>query len=1034
MENQSTSDGMWQVQLQNKFSLLSSAEASPSVQSRSDPEQSKSIKGSVIKNNESDSAKSIRVASLNINRGLIKKENELKYTIQENNIDIIGVSEVDLMDFDEKKPFKIEGFNTFFPLKRPGSNKKRLLCFVKDNLDITQRSDLMSNTISSVWLELKTKSQKILICTIYREWDNLDGNGPLDTGQHTENLITLQSQIEIAIKEGLVIVIGDMNIDLKKWESQKINKTAEDYQLLIGECGLEILDFGFTWSRIIESVLKQSAIDHALINKPEAVKDYFKVKFHKSDHDLICVEVKINVQKIHRKSTTTRDYRKVRNNPQFLLRRLNEINWNALDNMTLNDMVIFYTKEINVCLDECAPWKTKRIKKKKYVLSKEILELMRIRNKLHNELQKSVKNGTKNNLLETQYKKHNNYCNKMIRKEVKQKNGENITSDSNMKDIWKCIKIVQNPEATSIRKLKIEIDGQKIEDPQKLANEFSEFFVEKVRKLEAGIKRTNIDPLSLLKEKMKTSNTTFTIKTVNVRVVHKILKDLKAKRSYGIDGITSEVSKLGADVLKVPLTYIVNTSIRNSEYPSYWKIAKMIALYKKGNRLELKNYRPVSLLCVAGMVLERVIAIQIEEYFESNNLLGAFQFSFRKHKSTISELLTMFDSLLEGKENRKEIMIVLYDLSAAFDTVSHDILLEKLKAYGFDDSSLKWMKSYLQDRQQYVQVDDKISEIKVTNIGTPQGSRLSPILFLCLMADMDLWIKDSNISNFADDTQSIIIKNTKEEAIETTKVESKNIIDFFSSNNFVNNANKAALIYNSKGKGCEISVDIGGETLSSTYTEKLLGLHINADLKWNTHIDEISSELKKRIGILKRIKEKVPADKISIMADAIFNSVIRYGIAVYLVPTYEKEDLKARKLSSETYDLQVLQNKMLRVIHGLRISNRVNMVELRTKIKMMSVNQMSIYHTIMEVFNIIHNKSSEQISNKYSHHERHSLRKNTNNYLRVPEKHEHRKCTGFTYCGAKVFNRLPIKTRETKDRNIFKTLVKKWIWDEVTPY
>ena len=249
----------------------------------------------------------------------------------------------------------------------------------------------------------------------------------------------------------------------------------------------------------------------------------------------------------------------------------------------------------------------------------------------------------------------------------------------------------------------------------------------------------------------------------------------------------------------------------------------MIALYKKGSRYEMKNYRPLSLLCVAGMILERVVAIQIEDYFESNNLLGPFQFGFRKYKSTISELLTLFDSLLEGKENRKEIMIVLYDLSAAFDTVSHDILLEKLKAYGFDESSLKWMKLYLQDRQQYVQVDEKISEIKVTNIGTPQGSRLSPILFLCLMADMDLWTKDSKLSNFADDTQSIIIRDNKEDAIETTKVESRKIINFFSSNNFVNNANKAALIYNSKGKGSEISVDIGGETLSSTYKEKIVG-------------------------------------------------------------------------------------------------------------------------------------------------------------------------------------------------------------------
>ena len=137
-----------------------------------------------------------------------------------------------------------------------------------------------------------------------------------------------------------------------------------------------------------------------------------------------------------------------------------------------------------------------------------------------------------------------------------------------------------------------------------------------------------------------------------------------------------------------------------------------------------------------------------------------------------------------------------------------------------------------------------------TNIGTPQGSGLSPILFLCLMADMELWTKDSKLSNFADDRQSIIIRNNREDALETTKVESKKIIDFFASNNFVNNASKAALIYNSKGKRSEISVDIGGEMLSSTYTEKLLGLHINADLKWNTHIDEISSELRKRIGIL----------------------------------------------------------------------------------------------------------------------------------------------------------------------------------------
>ena len=108
------------------------------------------------------------------------------------------------------------------------------------------------------------------------------------------------------------------------------------------------------------------------------------------------------------------------------------------------------------------------------------------------------------------------------------------------------------------------------------------------------------------------------------------------------------------------------------------------------------------------------------------------------------------------------------------------------------------------------------------------------------------------------------------------------------------------------------------------------------------------------------------------------------------------------------------------------------MLELQTKIKIMSINQMTIYHTIIEVFNILYNNSSEQINKKYRHHDGHSLRKNTNNFLRVPEIQLNRKCTGFTYCGAKFFNNLPNNIRETQD--IFKKLVKNWIWDEIPSY
>ena len=174
---------------------------------------------------------------------------------------------------------------------------------------------------------------------------------------------------------------------------------------------------------------------------------------------------------------------------------------------------------------------------------------------------------------------------------------------------------------------------------------------------------------------------------------------------------------------------------------------------------------------------------------------------------------------------------------------------------------------------------------------------------------MDLWTENSKLSNFADDTQSIIISDNIEEAIEITQKEANNIVEFFESNNLVNNADKAAILYNSKGKGEQITIEnIGGEKLKSTNSEKLLGLHVNSNFGWNTHIEKISIELKKRIGLLKRIKNRIPKNKLVMIAEAIFNSKIRYSIAVYLNPVFEEEDLKVKKLSKNAAVLQALQN------------------------------------------------------------------------------------------------------------------------------
>ena len=396
--------------------------------------------------------------------------------------------------------------------------------------------------------------------------------------------------------------------------------------------------------------------------------------------------------------------------------------------------------------------------------------MIKIQKNLENKHQRKLLTGKKDSELEKNLKKHRNYCNKMIKKAVKERAGKNITSVSTVKQVWSSINDIIKPDTLNKHMIKIQTEGKVIEDPLELAETFNVYFKEKVEKLAAGIKRgPNFNPFLKLKKKLHGRDLKFKLLPVNEKLVFKLMKSLKPKRSCGLDGISSEILKLGAEVLVIPLTYMINYSILTGKFPTNWKISKVVPLHKKGDKSILKNYRPVSLLPVAGMILEKVVALQIEEYFETNNLLGSFQFGFRRHKNTISELITLFDTLLEAKSLKKEILVLLYDLSAAFDTVCHQILLEKLQIYGFCPITLRWMESYLGNRKQIVEISGKKSSKQEINMETPQGSRLSPLLFIILMADLDLWTEDCVLSNFADDTQSIIISESRESLLEITK-------------------------------------------------------------------------------------------------------------------------------------------------------------------------------------------------------------------------------------------------------------------------
>ena len=179
------------------------------------------------------------------------------------------------------------------------------------------------------------------------------------------------------------------------------------------------------------------------------------------------------------------------------------------------------------------------------------------------------------------------------------------------------------------------------------------------------------------------------------------------------------VLKLVKNEITPVLTHIVNLSISNYSFPSKWKKAKVIPLHKKDEILYPKNYRPVSLLPVFSKVLERCIFLQMVRYLEENNLLHPSHHGFRAKHSTSTALIQMFDSWIEAFEDDEVSAVLMLDMSAAFDVVDHQILLNKLKLHGFEVSTLYWIKSYLSNRYQSVCIEGHLSDPLPVDFGVP---------------------------------------------------------------------------------------------------------------------------------------------------------------------------------------------------------------------------------------------------------------------------------------------------------------------------
>ena len=321
---------------------------------------------------------------------------------------------------------------------------------------------------------------------------------------------------------------------------------------------------------------------------------------------------------------------------------------------------------------------------------------------------------------------------------------------TNIRNTWKTINEIISKSPPKKQFPTFFRDGQKeITEISEIANKFNTLFTHIGPNQSKNINYTGDKTYkTYLKEPNKVS---LKFEKVSETNVMQIINNLPNKNSCGFDGISTIVMKSIKNVILKPLTLIINQIINTGVFPNKLKIAKITPIFKKDDRTLFTNYRPISLLPIFSKVIEKVISIQINDFFVENKLFFNHQYGFRSGHSTELAALELTDRIITALDNHNTPLNIFLDLSKAFDTLDHTILLDKLLYYGIRSTAYNLLRSYLANREQFVELNDTASKTLPIVTGVPQGSILGPLLFLIYINDFPLSSNFFKFIMYADD-------------------------------------------------------------------------------------------------------------------------------------------------------------------------------------------------------------------------------------------------------------------------------------------
>ena len=428
---------------------------------------------------------------------------------------------------------------------------------------------------------------------------------------------------------------------------------------------------------------------------------------------------------------------------------------------------------------------------------------------------------------------------------------------NNSKKLWDMINKIsgKNNDKTSIIDY-IKVDNIEYYDRVGITNNLCKYFANIGENLSSKIPKSNKSINEYL-AKIKRNEKSLFLRPTSEQEINRIIEKLPNKNSSGYDNISNILLKKLKFPLLKPLNIIFNKSISSGIFPEKMKLADVFPLHKGKEKFLPTNYRPISLLLTISKVFEKLIYIRTYSFLNENDQLYVSQYGFRNNHSCENAISELVGHILKRKEQNESTACVFLDLSKAFDTIKHDILLKKLESYGIRGTALNWFESYLTNRKIKVKCSiassgkTEFSKEEPVNVGTPQGSCLGPLIFLIFNNDLHKVVENCSTILFADDTTLYISSKNTTYLKWCIDLVISLLLDWFRANKLTLNLSKTQfLLFKTHTNVKSFKIEIHDIIIYPSNSCKFLGVILDEKLDWTPHINDRILKIKRNKNML----------------------------------------------------------------------------------------------------------------------------------------------------------------------------------------